>query len=74
MLITCAFYSNVGWGDEVENAKQESCNVNTLMEHTNMLDKINSKIIEQIFECVEGKQSTIKLDDALDAIQLKLLA
>lgn len=36
---------DVGRGDEVENAKQVS-----LMECTNMLDKVNSKITGQIFE------------------------
>ena len=42
---------DVGRGDEAENAKQEARNVNSFMECTDMLDKVNSKIIEQIFEC-----------------------
>lgn len=33
------------------------------MKCTNMLDKVNSKIAKQMFECVE---------DALDAIQLEI--
>ncbi|KAG5580112.1 hypothetical protein H5410_050739, partial [Solanum commersonii] len=49
---------DVGRGDEVENAKQEARNVNLLMECTDMLDKVNSKIVEKMFECVE-EQKTI---------------
>ncbi|KAG5586451.1 hypothetical protein H5410_046885 [Solanum commersonii] len=59
-------------GDEVENAKQEVRNVNSLVKCTNMLDKVNSKIAEQMFECVEEQKIVTKLRDALDAIQLEI--
>ncbi|KAG5619955.1 hypothetical protein H5410_005173, partial [Solanum commersonii] len=59
-------------GDELENAKQEARNVNSLMECTNMLEKVNSKIIEQIFECGEEQSNIMKLLDKLDAIQLEI--
>ncbi|KAG5574858.1 hypothetical protein H5410_054992 [Solanum commersonii] len=63
---------DVGRGDEVENAKQEARNVNSLMECTDMLDKVNSKIAEQMFECVEEQKIITKLRDALDTIQLEI--
>uniref|UniRef100_M1DTG0 Uncharacterized protein n=1 Tax=Solanum tuberosum TaxID=4113 RepID=M1DTG0_SOLTU len=59
-------------GDEVENAKQEAHNVNSLMKCTDMLDKVNSKITEQMFECVEEQKIITKLRDAFDAIQLEI--
>ncbi|KAG5591480.1 hypothetical protein H5410_041994 [Solanum commersonii] len=65
---------DVGRGDEVENAKQDACNVNSLMECTDMLDKVNSKIFEQMFECVERQKIITKLRDAFDAIQLEIAA
>ena len=37
-----------------------------------MLDKINSKIAKQMFECVEEQKITMKLWYALDAIQLEI--
>ncbi|KAG5620135.1 hypothetical protein H5410_005353 [Solanum commersonii] len=58
---------DVGRGDEVENAKQVS-----LMECTDMLDKVNSKITKQLFECVEEHKKFMKLLGKLDAIQLKI--
>ncbi|KAK4713563.1 hypothetical protein R3W88_019470 [Solanum pinnatisectum] len=56
-----SFICDVGRGAEVENAKQEACNVNSLMDCTDMLDKVNSKIAEQMFECVEEKKIITKL-------------
>ncbi|KAG5614761.1 hypothetical protein H5410_014585 [Solanum commersonii] len=44
------------------------------MECTDMLDKVNSKITEQIFECAEEHKKFIKLLDKLDAIQLEIQA
>uniref|UniRef100_M1DH78 Uncharacterized protein n=1 Tax=Solanum tuberosum TaxID=4113 RepID=M1DH78_SOLTU len=63
---------DVGRGDEVENAKQEARNVNSLMECTDMLDKVSSKIAEQMLECVEEQKIITKLRDALGAIQLEI--
>ncbi|KAG5571845.1 hypothetical protein H5410_061611 [Solanum commersonii] len=37
----------------VTDAKQEAHNMNSFMECTDILDKVNSKITEQTFECVE---------------------
>ncbi|KAG5609988.1 hypothetical protein H5410_021269 [Solanum commersonii] len=42
------------------------------MECTNMLDKVNSIITEQTFECVEEHKKTKKFLDELDAIQLEI--
>ncbi|KAG5615125.1 hypothetical protein H5410_014949 [Solanum commersonii] len=53
--------------DNVENAKQVS-----LMECTNLLDKVNSKITEQIFECTEGHKAIMKFLYELDGIQLEI--
>ncbi|KAG5610613.1 hypothetical protein H5410_021894 [Solanum commersonii] len=55
-------------GDEAENAKQEA------LECTYMLDKVNSKIAEQIFECTEGHKAIIKFMYELNAIQLEITA
>ncbi|KAK4724042.1 hypothetical protein R3W88_026821 [Solanum pinnatisectum] len=63
---------DVGRGDEMENAKQEARNVSSLMECTDMLDKVNLKITEQIFECAEEQSKIMKLQDKLDAIQLEI--
>ncbi|KAG5615147.1 hypothetical protein H5410_014971 [Solanum commersonii] len=63
---------DVGMGNEVENAKQEAHNVNSLMECTNLLDKFNSKITKQTFEYVEQQSKILKLLDKLDAIQLEI--
>ncbi|KAG5611610.1 hypothetical protein H5410_022891 [Solanum commersonii] len=63
---------DVGRGDEAKNAKQESCNVNSLMECMDMLDKANSKITKQLFECTEEHKEIMKLLDKLDAIQLEI--
>ncbi|KAG5617798.1 hypothetical protein H5410_017622 [Solanum commersonii] len=64
----CSVICDVARGDEVENAKQDARNVNSLMECTDMLDKVNSKIVEQIFECLEEQK--IITGDGLDTIQL----
>ncbi|KAG5572167.1 hypothetical protein H5410_061933 [Solanum commersonii] len=44
---------DVGRSDEAENARQEARNMNSLMECMDTLDKGNSTITEQIFECRE---------------------
>ncbi|KAG5571858.1 hypothetical protein H5410_061624 [Solanum commersonii] len=58
--------------DEVENPKQEACDVNSLMECMDMLDKVNSKITEQLFKCIEGRKEIMKLLDKLDVIQVEI--
>ena len=45
-------------GDEVENVKQVTHNVNPFIRSTDMLDKVNSKITEQTFECVEDRKKS----------------
>uniref|UniRef100_M1DKI1 Uncharacterized protein n=1 Tax=Solanum tuberosum TaxID=4113 RepID=M1DKI1_SOLTU len=59
-------------GNKVEYAKQEAFHVNSLMEYTDMLDKVISKITEQLFECTNGHKEIMKLLDKLDAIQLEI--
>ncbi|KAG5606270.1 hypothetical protein H5410_027762 [Solanum commersonii] len=62
----------ISLGYEGEKEKQEAHNVNSLMECTDMLDKVNSKIIEQILECGEEKSKIMKLLDHLDASQREI--
>ncbi|KAG5595324.1 hypothetical protein H5410_036556 [Solanum commersonii] len=74
---TPCFYTCVGsepepMGDEVEKAKQEARNVNSLMECTDMLDKVNLKITEQTFEYVQEQSKILKLLDKVDAIPLEI--
>ncbi|KAG5581165.1 hypothetical protein H5410_051792, partial [Solanum commersonii] len=63
---------DVGRGDEAENEKQEAHNVNSLMECTDMLDKVNSKNTEQLFECTKEHKKLMKLLDELDTIQFEI--
>ncbi|KAG5587012.1 hypothetical protein H5410_047446 [Solanum commersonii] len=60
-------------GDEVESEKQEERHVNSFMECTDMLDKVNLKITEQTFECMEEHTNFMKLLDKLDDIQLEII-